>query len=184
MNLLELLHNEKVVKSLEAVDNELKDLLEPSENDNAIFLKIVLILETLLKNKRHTNSHIGRFFERYSNTQGEIDDLTEDIKQKDVKISELSYNIDMTKVEIEELEWKLKELKGKVSSDTGEIESIKGKLEGLKWEPVKLQDWIEQASHPIEKNNTEGFVFEKLREVLINKHKLNYNYGKERDNKN
>ena len=49
MNLLELLHNEKVVKTLEKIDNDLKDIIEPGVNDNSIFLKIIMIIETLLK---------------------------------------------------------------------------------------------------------------------------------------
>lgn len=53
MNLLELLHNEKVVKTLEKIDNDLKDIIEPGVNDNSIFLKIIMIIETLLKKKQN-----------------------------------------------------------------------------------------------------------------------------------
>ena len=45
MNLLELLHNEKVVRTLEHIDNSLQDIIEPGVKDNAIFLKIIMILE-------------------------------------------------------------------------------------------------------------------------------------------
>ena len=170
MNLLELLHNEKIVKTLETIDNELKDLLEPLEKDYAIFLKIILIVETLLQNKKHKNSHIGNFFGRWYDKQSVIDDITEDLKMKEVKKKDIEYKIEELQAQIEVLKW--------------EPEKIQKEIDEKKWEPVKLQDWIEQASHPIDINNTEGFVFEKLREVLINKHKLNYNYGKERDNEN
>lgn len=170
MNLLELLHNEKIVKTLETIDNELKDLLEPSEKDYAIFLKIILIVETLLQNKKHKNSHIGKFFGRWYDKQSVIDDITEDLKMKEVKKKDIEYKIEELQAQIEVLKW--------------EPEKIQKEIDEKKWEPVKLQDWIEEASHPIDINNTEGFVFEKLREVLINKHKLNYNYGKERDNEN
>ena len=170
MNLLELLHNEKIVKTLETIDNELKDLLESSEKDYAIFLKIILIVETLLQNKKHKNSHIGKFFGRWYDKQSVIDDITEDLKMKEVKKKDIEYKIEELQSQIEVLKW--------------EPEKIQKEIDEKKWEPVKLQDWIEEASHPIDINNTEGFVFEKLREVLINKHKLNYNYGKERDNEN
>lgn len=170
MNLLELLHNEKIVKTLETIDSELKDLLEPSEKDYAIFLKIILIVETLLQNKKHKNSHIGKFFGRWYDKQSVIDDITEDLKMKEVKKKDIEYKIEELQSQIEVLKW--------------EPEKIQKEIDEKKWEPVKLQDWIEEASHPIDINNTEGFVFEKLREVLINKHKLNYNYGKERDNEN
>lgn len=165
MNLLELLHNEKIVKTLETIDNELKDLLEPSEKDYAIFLKIILIVETLLQNKKHKNSHIGKFFGRWYDKQSVIDDITEDLKMKEVKKKDIEYKIEELQSQIEVLKW--------------EPEKIQKEIDEKKWEPIKLQDWITEASHPIDKNNTEGFVFEKLKEVLINKHKLNYNYGKE-----
>ena len=64
MNLLELLHNEKVVRTLEHIDTSLQDIIEPGVKDNAIFLKIIMILETLLKASKHNNSHIGEYFEK------------------------------------------------------------------------------------------------------------------------
>lgn len=167
MNLLELLHNEKIVKTLETIDNELKDLLEPSEKDYAIFLKIILIVETLLQNKKHKNSHIGKFFGRWYDKQSVIDDITEDLKMKEVKKKDIEYKIEELQAQIEVLKW--------------EPDKIQKEIDELRWEPVKLKDWVEQASFPIDKNNTEGFVFDKLKEVLIDKQKLNYNYGKERD---
>jgi|TARA_R110000851_G_scaffold87845_1_gene191513 chromosome segregation ATPase len=179
MSLLELLHNEKVVRFLEEINTNIKDIIEPSEKDNAIFMKIILIIETLLKKSKHPNSHIGEYFERFYDNQTNIDDINEEIKQNDVKVSELSYDMDMRNVEIEKLEWTLNELKGKMDFDKGEIASIKGKLEGMNWEPVRLQDWIEESSHPIDKNNIEGIIFDKLKEELIDKNKLNYNYGRE-----
>ena len=109
-------------------------------------------------------------------------DLNEEIKQSDVKVSELSYDMDMRKVEIEKLEWALKDLKGKMDFDKGEIASIKGKLEGMNWEPTKLKDFINEPSFKIDENGHEGWLFKKLKKELIENNKLNYNYGKERDN--
>ena len=103
-----------------------------------------MIVETLLKKSKHPNSHIGEYFERYWDNQTNIDDINEEIKQSDVTVSKLSYDMDMRKVEIEELEWKLNELKGKMNFDKGEIASIKGKLEGMNWEPTKLKDFINE----------------------------------------
>ena len=180
MNLLELLHNEKVVKLLEKIDTELKDITEPSVESNAIFYKIIIIIETLLKNKKHTNSHIGSFFERYSNHKSEIDDINENIKQKDVDISKLNYDMDMRKVEIEKLEWELEKLKGEMKTDEGNIASIKGVLEGLKWEPKKLQDFIDEPTYKIDEKGHEGWLFEKLKKELIENNKLNYNYGRDK----
>lgn len=167
MNLLGLLHNEKVVRFLEQIDTDLKDITEPSQKDNAIFLKIILIVETLLENKKHKNSHIGKFFGRWFDKQSVIDTITEDLKMKEVKKKDIEYKIEELQAQIEVLKW--------------EPEKIQKEIDELKWEPVKLKDWVEQASFPIDKNNTEGFVFDKLKEVLIDKQKLNYNYGKERD---
>ena len=82
MNLLELLHNEKVVRLLEQIDTDIKDILEPSEKDTATFMKIILIIETLLTNRKHQNSHIGRFFNRWYDKQPIIDEITEDLKMK------------------------------------------------------------------------------------------------------
>ena len=38
MNLLELLHNEKVVRLLEKIDNELKDITESSSDNKSILV--------------------------------------------------------------------------------------------------------------------------------------------------
>ena len=165
MNLLELLHNETAVKLLERIDNDLKDIIEPGSKDNSIFLKIILIIETLLLNSRHKNSHIGRYFSRYHSHQSNIDDINEDLKMKKVRKKDIEYEIEELKAKIEVLKW--------------EPEKIQKEIDELKWEPVRLQDWIDEASHPIDEKNTEGFVFEKLKQALINEHKLNYNYGKD-----
>ena len=150
MNLLELLHNEKVVKSLEKLDNDLKDLTEPSSDEKSIFLKIILIVETLfLRDRNSKTANIGRFFSRWYDKQTTIDDINEEIDTK---------------------QW--------------EPQKIDDELENLQWEPKRLEDWIDEASFPIDKEGLEGFIFEKLKEELIYNKKLNYNYGKERDNKN
>jgi len=92
MNLLELLHNEKVVKTLEKIDNDLKDLTEPSSDDKSIFLKVILIVETLfLQNKNSRTANIGRFFSRYYDKQTDIDDINEDIKMKTVKRDDIKF---------------------------------------------------------------------------------------------
>ena len=90
MNLLELLHNEKVVRLLEKIDTDLKDITEPGIKSNSMFLKIIMIVETLLKKSKHPNSHIGEYFERYWDNQTNIDDINEEIKQSDVTVSKLS----------------------------------------------------------------------------------------------
>jgi chromosome segregation ATPase len=180
MNLLELLHNEKVVRLLEKIDTDLKDITEPGMKSNSIFLKIIMIVESLLKKSKHPNSHIGEYFERYWDNQTNIDDINEEIKQSDVTVSKLSYDMDMRKVEIEELEWKLNELKGKMDFDKGEIASIKGKLEGMNWEPTKLKDFINEPSFKIDEKGHEGWLFEKLKKELIENNKLNYNYGRDK----
>lgn len=151
MNLSELLHNEVVVKQFEKIDNQLKDLVEPSIDDRSIFYKIILIVETLLKNNNHKNFHIGEYFEKYYDNQRKIDDLNETIKLKKVEIEELKYR----------------------------IQDIEAELEGLNWEPKKIQDWIDESTNSIDYNSTEGFIFDLLKEELINNKKLNYNYGRE-----
>ena len=77
-----MLHNEKVVKVLENFDSELKDLTEPSNDDKSIFLKIILIVETLFPQNKNKNTHIGRYFSRWYDKQGTIDDINENIKMK------------------------------------------------------------------------------------------------------
>jgi len=100
MNLLELLHNEKVVRLLEKIDNELSDIVEPSSESKGISWKIVLIIETLLNRYGSKNGHIGEYFSRYSEIQNEIDDVIERIKQLEVKISDSKFEIDDLNEEI------------------------------------------------------------------------------------
>ena len=210
MNLLELLHNEKVVKTLEQIDNDLKDIVEPGVNDNSIFLKIIMIIETLLKKSKHPNSHIGDYFERYWDTQGRIDESEEELKQKNFRLDEantevlvktaemekLEFDVEDKKNEIEKLEWKIKELQGQIEELKWEPQKIKdyleqakwdipkleSEIEKLKWKPIKLKDFIEEASFPIDFKTHEGWMFKKLFKELVENKKLNYNYGK--DNKN
>lgn len=57
MNLLELLHNEQVVKLLEKIDNQLKDLKESNGDLSNVFPSIIFMLEMILsKNKVSTVS--------------------------------------------------------------------------------------------------------------------------------
>lgn len=210
MNLLELLHNEKVVKTLEQIDNDLKDIIEPGVNNNAIFLKIVLIIETLLKKSKHDNSHIGEYFERYWDTQGRIDKSEEELKQKNFRLDEantevvvktaemekLEFDLQDKKNEIEKLQWKIEGLKGEIDELKWEPKKIKDYLENakwdipkleseiekLKWKPIKLQDFIEEASFPIDFKTHEGWLFKKLLKELVENKKLNYNYGKDNEN--
>ena len=105
MNLLELLHNEKVVRTLEHIDNSLQDIIEPGVKDNAIFLKIIMILETLLKTSKHNNSHIGEYFERYWDNQPRIDETEEEIKQKTFRLDEANTNVVVKTAEMEKLEF-------------------------------------------------------------------------------
>lgn len=154
MNLLELLHNESVVKTLEKIDTGLKDVIEPTSTDNSIFLKIIMIIETLLKKSKHPNSHIGEYFERYWDNQGNIDDYNENIKMKGIELSKLQHKINL----------------------------ITAELEDLKYRPIELKDFIEEPSFKVFEKGHEGRLFEKLKKELIENNKLNYNYGKERDN--
>lgn len=94
MNLLELLHNEKVVRLLEKIDNQIKDLIESNSDNYGIRWKIILMVETLLTNFGSKNGHIGEYFRRYSVVQNEIDDVVERIKELKVKILESEYEID------------------------------------------------------------------------------------------
>ena len=185
MSLLELLHNEKVVKSLEKIDNDLKDLTEPSSDEKSIFLKIILLVETLfLRDRNSKTANIGRFFSRWHDKQTTIDDINEDIKMKKVKRDDIKFRLDDLSVEKEKLEYRLQEIIAEIDTNQWEPQKIDDELENLEWEPKRLQDWIDEASFPIDKEGLEGFIFEKLKEELIYNKKLNYNYGKERDNKN
>lgn len=94
MNLLELLHSENVVRYLEKIDNELKELLESNIDDIGLSLKFVLMIETLLNKYGSKNGHIGEYFERYSNIQNEIDSVNENIDELKLKILESNYHID------------------------------------------------------------------------------------------
>ena len=59
MNLLELLHNEKVVKLLEKIDNQLKDLKESNGDLSNVFPSIIMMLEMILtKNNVSTITNI------------------------------------------------------------------------------------------------------------------------------
>ena len=151
MNLLELLHNEKVVRLLEKIDIELKEILESNTESNAIFFKIVMIVETLLKNQKHPNSYIGEYFERYWDNQRSIDDYTEDIKMKGVEILKLQNQIDM----------------------------INAELEDLKYRPIELKDYIDEPTFKIDNKGHEGWLFDVLKKGLIETKKINYNYGRD-----
>lgn len=94
MNLLELLHSENVVRYLEKIDNDLKELLESNIDDIGLSLKFVLMIETLLNKYGSKNGHIGEYFERYSNIQNEIDSVNENIDELKLKILESNYHID------------------------------------------------------------------------------------------
>ena len=137
MNLLELLHNEKVVRLLEKIDNELKDITESSSDNKGIGWKIILMIETLLNRYGSKNGHIGEYFSRYSDIQNEIDDVIERIKQLKVKISDSEFQIE------------------------------------------DLKEEIKEGGYSVDMTSFEGQVFEKLKEELIQKQKLNYKYGRE-----
>ena len=168
MNLLELLHNEKVVKALEKLDSDLKDLTEPSTDDKSIFLKIILIVETLFLFKRNSKTaNIGKYFSRWYDKQTTIDDINEDIKMKKVKRDDIKFRLEDLEVEKEKLEYRLQEINAEIDTKQWEPQKIEDELENLKWEPQRLQDWIEEASFPIDEKGLEGFIFEKLKEELI-----------------
>ena len=110
MNLLQLLHNEKVVRLLENIDNQLKEIVEPSSGDKAITYKIVLMIETLLNKYGSKNGHIGEYFSRYSNLKNNIDDIDLTIKQ---------------------LKYKKQDLEEEIKSCLEDIQLIKNPLKGL-----------------------------------------------------
>jgi hypothetical protein len=56
MNLLELLHNEKIVKLLEKVSKELENLKKSDEDFSYIFPSLILIGEMFLQNANRSNS--------------------------------------------------------------------------------------------------------------------------------
>ena len=59
MNLLELLHNEKVVKLLETIDNQLIELKESNADLSNVWPSIVMMLEMILtKHNRSTVTNI------------------------------------------------------------------------------------------------------------------------------
>ena len=94
MNLLELLHNERVVGYLEKIDIQLKELIESNTDDIGLALKFVLMIETLLNKYGSKNGHIGEYFERYSIIQNEIDSVNLYIDKLKLKILESNYQID------------------------------------------------------------------------------------------
>lgn len=98
MNLLELLHNEKVVKTLEKIDNNLKDLTEPNADLAHFWPSIVFILELFLK--KHNVSDISDVI--LKKRKKEL--LKSDIEQLQYKISEIQYKIDMIGVDINEID--------------------------------------------------------------------------------
>jgi len=59
MNLLELLHNEQVIRILEKIDNQLKDLKESNGDLSNVFPSIIMMLEMILtKNNVSTITNI------------------------------------------------------------------------------------------------------------------------------
>ena len=59
MNLLELLHNEKVVKLLETIDNQLIELKESNTDLSNVWPSIIMMLEMILtKHNRSTVTNI------------------------------------------------------------------------------------------------------------------------------
>lgn len=56
MNLLELLHNEQVVKLLEKISIQLHDLKESDEDFSYIFPSLILIGEMILQKANRSNS--------------------------------------------------------------------------------------------------------------------------------
>ena len=108
-------------------DSELKDLTEPSNDDKSIFLKIILIVETLFPQNKNKNTHIGRYFSRWYDKQGTIDGSNENIKMKKVERDDLKFRLDDLKVEEEK--------------DTNF--SSKHELDTKQWEAQKIDDELE-----------------------------------------
>ena len=94
MNLLELLHNESVIKLLEKIDIQLKELIESNTDDIGLAFKFILMIETLLNKYGSKNGHIGEYFQRYSIIQNEIDSVNLHIEKLKLEILESNYKID------------------------------------------------------------------------------------------
>jgi chromosome segregation ATPase len=136
-----------------------------------------------LHDRQSKTANIGKYFARYYDKQETIDDITEDIKMKKVKRDDIKFRLDDLSVEKEKIEYRLQEINAEIETKQWEPQKIEDEIGNLKWEPERLKDWIEETSFPIDKEGLEGFIFEKLKQELIYNKKLNYNYGKERDNK-
>lgn len=94
MNLSELLHNETIVKYLEKIDIQLKELIESNTDDIGLAFKFILMIETLLNKYGSKNGHIGEYFQRYSIIQNEIDSVNLHIEKLKLEILESNYKID------------------------------------------------------------------------------------------
>lgn len=114
MNLLELLHNEKVVKLLEKIDNQILDLKESNSDLSFVFPNIIFMLEMILsKNKVSTvsndifiqkeyedfiketeikkNNYLA-YLESSSDNKSKVEkDITEYLKKEIIKNKKLNY---------------------------------------------------------------------------------------------
>lgn len=114
MNLLELLHNEKVVKLLEKINNQLLDLKESNGDLSFVFPSVIFMLEMILsKNKVSTvsddifvqkeyedfmkdveikkNNYLA-YLESSSNNKSKVEkNITEYLKKEIIKNKKLNY---------------------------------------------------------------------------------------------
>lgn len=98
MSLLELLHNEKVVKTLEKINYSLQEIKEPNADLAHFWPSIILMLEMFLK--KHKVSDISDVIMK--KRKKEI--LKSDIEQLEYKISEIKYKIDIINSDINEID--------------------------------------------------------------------------------
>jgi hypothetical protein len=100
MNLLELLHNEKVVKILEKIDNELSDLKESNGDLSSVFPSVIFMLEMIvqkeyedfLKEVEIKKNNYLAYLDSSSDNKSKVEkDITEYLKKEIIKNKKLNY---------------------------------------------------------------------------------------------
>ena len=98
MNLLELLHNEKVVKQLEQIDANLSEIIEPNGDFSAVWPSIVFMLEMFLS--KSNKSDVADIIFKKRNK----DIIQEKIKQLNYDIDDIKYKIDLLNADVDEID--------------------------------------------------------------------------------
>lgn len=98
MNLLELLHNEKVVKQLEQIDANLSEIIEPNGDFSVVWPSIVFMLEMFLS--KANKSDVADIIFKKRNK----DIIQEKIKQLNYDIDDIKYKIDLLNADVDEID--------------------------------------------------------------------------------